>query len=369
MASLADSLKRRIALEGPLTVADYMAEVAAHPGRGVYSGDPLGATGHFITAPEISQMFGELIGLWAATVWKAMGEPDPVSLVELGPGRGTLMVDALRAAQAAPEFRSALRPFLVEISPVLKERQRHALGGAAPDVEAVWLDDLSRVPDGPRLFIANEFFDALPIRQFQKFASGWSERLVDVDPRAGGFRFIQARPGLAAAAWIGSEAPVGTWVEISPAAVTLAHAISTGIKDFGGAALIIDYGAVEARSGSSLGVVRAHAAHDVLADPGSADLSAHVDFAALRRAATEAGATVHGPVSQGQFLRQLGIESRAEVLAARNASAAPEIRSALRRLVDPTEMGTLFKALAITRDPSLPPGFERYNGVDDPLSS
>ena len=357
MATLSDSLKRRIAIEGPITVADYMTEVAAHPGRGVYSGDPLGAEGHFITAPEISQMFGELIGLWAAIMWKVMGEPSPVSLVELGPGRGTLMVDALRAASAVPEFRHALRPFLVEISSVLREQQRIALATAAPDLQVTWLDDLSRVPDGPRLVVANEFFDALPIRQFQKFAAGWSERMIDVDPDSDGLRFIQARPGAVATAWVGAEAPEGTWVEFSPAGVTLAHAIATGIKDFGGAALIVDYGD-EVRTGSSLGAVRAHAAHDVLTDPGSADLSAHVDFTALIRATREAGASPHGPVPQGEFLRQLGIEKRADALANRNVAMASDIRSGLRRLVDPTEMGTLFKVFAITRDPAPPPGFD-----------
>ncbi len=317
MGGLAGHLRRVIAAEGPITVARYMEEALGHPRLGYYMrGDPFGARGDFVTAPEISQIFGELVGLWCAVVWRAMGRPAPVLLVELGPGRGTLMADALRAvAGAAPDFRAALAVHLVETSPALKDRQRAALAEAAPR----WHRSLESVPEGPMLAVANEFFDALPVRQFERTSGGWRERLVGVDSATGVFRFQSAPrqtpeaelilPPLAAAA-------AGSIVESRPAADELAKALARRVAARGGAALVVDYGPAHSAPGDSLQAVKAHRYHDALEAPGEADLTAHVDFAALARAAGGAGARVHGPVAQGRFLSALGIDARAAKLLA-----------------------------------------------------
>lgn len=349
---LAGLLARRIAANGPITVADYMAEALGHPTHGYYrSRDPLGARGDFTTAPEISQMFGELIGLWAAVIWQQMGSPDPVRLVELGPGRGTLMADFLRAARMVPGFKQAIRLHLVETSRPLRDRQKQAL--AESGVTIGWHDDLAAVPDGPMILVANEFFDALPIRQLQRLPGGWHERLVDLaenpDGDGTGFRFVVS-PGRSAGAALldpvlRESAPVGAIAEICPAGLAISGAIGARLKAEDGAALLIDYGTARSAAGDSFQAVKAHKYHDPLAEPGEADLTAHVDFQALARAATEAGAVAHGPVEQGAFLTALGIEARAETL---KQSGARDVDAALRRLIDAREMGSLFKLLALT---------------------
>jgi len=359
MTALGALIAARIARLGAITVADYMAEAVAHPDHGYYmSGDPFGARGDFVTAPEISQMFGELIGLWCADTWQRMGAPEPVLLVELGPGRGTLMADALRAARVVPGFGAALRLHFVEISPALRTRQRETLAERAGGVAPSWHESLAQVPDGPLLLVANEFFDALPIRQFEKRLEGWCERLVTLAPDGETLAFALAPPGPWAAALLPAalrEAPPGALAEVSAPAIGIAGEIGRRLATGGGAALIIDYGHAEPRTGATLQAVRRHAAHAVLEDPGAADLTAHVDFSMLARAATEAGARAHGPVPQGRFLEALGIGARARALGeSATPDQASEIASALRRLTHPREMGELFKVLALG-DPDLGP--------------
>lgn len=315
--------------------------------------DPFGRAGDFTTAPEIAQAFGECLGLWAAVTWQAMGRPDPVLLVELGPGRGTLMADALRAiGQAMPGFRAALRLHLVEASPALRAAQARAL----PDAGATWHDDPAGVPPGPAILLGNEFLDALPIRQFVRRGNAWAERFV----RDGGFLEAPAE----AAPPLPAEAPEGAVQEVSEAARALAGALARRLAAQGGAALFLDYGAAEGGLGDTLQAMARHGPADPLASPGSVDLTAHVDFAAVAAAAREGGAAVHGPLPQGLFLQRLGLMSRAAILARSAALAgrrdqAGLILSGAERLVAAEGMGRLFKALCLCH-PALPPppGFE-----------
>lgn len=365
--ALAAHLRRRIRAEGPLTVAAFMAEALGHPEHGYYvTADRLGAAGDFVTAPEISQMFGELIGLWCADTWARLGAPAPVALAELGPGRGTLMADALRALRVVPAFRAALSLHLVETSPVFRRLQALRLGEVA---QPVWHDDVGTLPDGPLLVIANEFFDALPIRQFQKTAHGWVERCVGLVPAgddgagengeigAGGadepgFRFVlDPRPGLGRLLVPAAvrDAPVGSVVELAPAAQAIARTLAERVVRHGGAVLIIDYAYQGPRLGTTLQAVRGHRPVPVLEAPGLADLTAHVDFGALSEAALAVGAEVHGPVSQADFLLALGIEARAERLRARAGAAdRAAVDAACARLIGTGAMGTLFQVVVIT---------------------
>ncbi len=368
--SLAHHLARRILMEGPMTVASFMAEALGHPRWGYYTAhDPFGAAGDFITAPDISQMFGELIGLWAADTWQRLGMPAHLRLIELGPGRGTLMSDALRAASALPPFRQALSVHFVETSPVLRQRQRAALASHRfADGGPHWHDRLEDVPDGPAIVIANEFFDALPIRQVQKTPHGWKERLVDLDPAAPAeaprFRFVLDLVGSPGAALVPAglaTAPDGSVFESSPASQAVARVLGARLAAQGGAALIIDYGHdLGPAVGETLQAVRRHAYAPVLDDPGEADITAHVDFESLAEAAAEAGATAFGTVEQGEWLQRLGIVQRAAVLK-RTATPkqADDIDSALRRLIGTDQMGTLFKVLALTC-----PGLDAPAGFD-----
>lgn len=362
MSPLAKILIRRIARRGPLSIAEYMALALGHRRYGYYMHrDPLGTAGDFITAPEISQMFGELVGLWWVVLWQQMGAPIPVTLAELGPGRGTLMADALRAAQICPGFVAAARVHLVETSPFLKRRQQMTLAARHPALDVKWHERLEDIPaSGPLLLVANEFFDALPIRQYVRAEDGWRERKVGLGPDKHNFVFVLekvAEPmlpeGLA-----GVEN--GALVETCPEGQDLARAIGHRISRNGGAALIIDYGHSRSIPGETLQSVRRHAFHNVLDWPGDADLTAHVDFAALLAAARDMGARAYGPVPQGVFLTRLGIEARAQALITQaKIDQAIDIAAALQRLVDPTEMGSMFKVLALT-NPGLPPppGFD-----------
>lgn len=350
---LEQRLIRRILAEGPITVADYMATVLTDPEAGYYTTrDPLGAAGDFVTAPEVSQMFGELIGLWGAEVWQRQGQPARLLWAELGPGRGTLSADALRAARMVPGFAEALAPHLVEVSPALRDAQARALAGHAP----VWHAEPGALPEAPALIVANEFFDALPIRQMEKTPEGWCERLVGYDPDADRLAWALTRPSARAAGYVPAQlqdAAPGAVFEVAPAAVSLAAEFGRRVAAHGGAALILDYGRSESACAATLQAVRRHAYADVLQEPGSADLTAHVDFARLARAAREAGAELHGPVGQGAFLRGLGLDQRAEILKRQaGAEQADTIDRARARLADPDQMGTLFKALAI-----VPPGY------------
>ena len=346
-------IARRIALAGPIPVSDFMAEALGHPRLGYYrKALPLGQAGDFTTAPEISQMFGELLGAWLAERWQAMGRPSPCLLVELGPGRGVLLADALRATRAVPGFHAVLQIHLVEINEALRELQRTALPGFAP----MWHERFDDVPAGPMLLIANEFFDALPVRQFQRTPAGWAERMVGLAEDGEALRFALAPGPSPFGALLPQAAEPGASAELSPAATGLAAAIGTRLAENGGWALLIDYGRDASGPGLSLQAVRGHRGVDVLDRPGETDLSAHVDFQAVAAAATAAGARILGPVSQGDFLRRLGIQWRAETLKARaTPSQALAIDAALDRLIAPGQMGTLFRVLALGDRASTPP--------------
>ncbi len=322
--SLAAALRSDIVHDGPIPVALWMARCNAHY---YATRDPLGVAGDFTTAPEISQMFGELAGACLADVWHRAGAPQ-VRLVELGPGRGTLMADLLRATGRAG---LAAPVHFVETSPALRAAQ------AARAPGATWHDDLASVPgDLPLLLVANEFFDALPVRQLVRAPDGWRERCVGA-----GFVPVLGKP-----VPLGLDAPPGTVVETSPAATAIAAEIGARLRDRGGAALIIDYGYAGPAAGDTLQAVRAHEFADPFADPGEVDLTCHVDFTAL---AAAAGVASHGPVGQGAWLRALGIAARAAALKARATPAQGEdIDAAVARLTGDEAMGQLFKVMALT---------------------
>ncbi len=355
MTPLGDEILSIIRQEGPLPVARYMELALGHPRYGYYTTrDPLGRAGDFTTSPEISQMFGELIGLWLAQVWSDIGAPPRAILAEAGPGRGTLLADALRAARALPAFRDAIEVHLIEISPVLREAQARTL--AAAGVSPRWHDGLDGLPtDAPLLLVANEFLDALPIRQYQHSGGRWHERLVG---EAGGrLAFgLAAEPEPA----IGVSAAEGAILEVSPGSIALMRQVAGRIRDQGGAALVIDYGHAASGFGDTLQAMRGHDFVDPLAKPGAADITAHVDFAAMSAAASIPGVRVHGPVTQGDFLRVLGIDRRTErLIAGKDEARAAGIAAERDRLTDmtPRGMGALFKVLAVTVDGLSPAGF------------
>jgi NADH dehydrogenase [ubiquinone] 1 alpha subcomplex assembly factor 7 len=333
-----------------------MALALSDPEHGYYATkDPFGRD--FITAPEVSQMFGELLGLWMAQAWRDQGAPSPARLIELGPGRGTLMADALRAiSKAAPDFFAAIDVAMVETSPVLQDVQREKLR-AFPRTH--WCGSFEdALAERPVFVLANEFFDALPVRQFVKAGGGWHERMVTVE-ESGDLAFALAPMAAKALAPPPARGPgrPGDVYEISPAAIAIAGEIGRAITKHGGAALIIDYGYETGGFADTLQAMKAHRYVDVLAEPGEADLTAHVDFTALAEAALEAGAKAWGPISQGSLLERLGIRTRAEQL--QRANAKTDQQTAVARLIDPREMGTLFKALAtVPETAAMPPGFE-----------
>ena len=347
-------IKKLIKSAGPMPVWRYMELCLMHPRHGYYlSRDPLGREGDFTTAPEVSQMFGELLGLWAASVWKAMGSPPLLRLIELGPGRGTMMADALRAMRVLPPLYQALSIHLVEINPVLREKQKAALSGSR---DIAWHDTIDDVPDGPAIIFANEYFDVLPIHQVVKRETGWHERTVEIDS-TGELAFGAAPeptphfdvllPSLVRAA------PSGAVFEWRPDAEIMK--IASRVRDQDGAALITDYGHLRSDAGDTLQAIARHSFTDPLKNPGQADVTAHVDFQALVRAAEDLGARVHGPVPQGDFLRRLGIETRAMTLMAKaSPEVSEDISGALKRLVTGGRggMGSMFKVLAIS-EPNL----------------
>ncbi len=356
---LEELIKAQIADRGPMTVAEYMQLALAHPDYGYYmSKDPLGAAGDFTTAPEISQVFGELVGAWLAMQWIAMGKPE-CALVELGPGRGTLMSDILRATKHISGFHEAISVHLVETSPVLKQKQWQALARKHGDI--TWHERFSDVPEKPLLLVANEFFDALPVRQFVFDGSSWNEKHITVTDNKLAFVTPTLRGGLEPHPQhflFGSRSPLkaGMTTETCEPAEQIMREMAARIATHGGAALVIDYGYAEGH-GDTLQAVREHTYHDPLADPGTADLTAHVDFGAIARAAE--GCAVYGPVPQGAFLMRLGVAERAERLAlGANDEQVKELYAGVRRLTDPAEMGGLFKVLCITtRNSPKPDGF------------
>jgi NADH dehydrogenase [ubiquinone] 1 alpha subcomplex assembly factor 7 len=335
-------LKAQIAAQGPITLAEFMATCLLHPEHGYYTTrDPLGRAGDFITAPEISQMFGELLGLCLAQAWVDQGAPDRFILAELGPGRGTLMADLLRATQKVPGFHAAANLHLLEASPSLRAVQKQTL--AAHSV--TWTDSIDAMPDDAPLFlIANEFFDALPIRQFTRHVDGWCETIVGVaqDQLVKGYAAPVALPALAHRL---DDTKPGQVIETRPDATPIMARIGAQISAQGGAALVIDYGNWRS-NGDTLQAMRNHAFADPFAAPGQADLTAHVDFEALAQAAAPAAAT--GLTDQGALLARLGIGARAQLLSRNLSGAALENHlGATQRLTRAEEMGSLFKALAL----------------------
>jgi NADH dehydrogenase [ubiquinone] 1 alpha subcomplex assembly factor 7 len=351
VTAFADTLRDLIAVEGPITVERYMSLCLGHY---YATRDPLGAAGDFTTAPEISQMFGELIGLWMLETWHGMGRPAGLRLIELGPGRGTLMADLLRSARLMPDFLASTSVHLVETSPALRERQRAALLQAGLPV--TWHGSLADVPGGPTLVVANEFFDALPVRQFLATERGWCERLVGLDEGALAFGLKpEPEPSL--------RGPVrrGDVLEWPSAGIALAQNLARRLVQQTGAALIIDYGYWGPAFGDTLQALKHHAYADPLAEPGEADLTTHVDFHALAQAASAEKALVHGMPTQGDFLEALGIGARASALKQRATAAQAEaVDRALERLTarGAKGMGELFKVLALSH-----PGLDAVPGL------
>jgi NADH dehydrogenase [ubiquinone] 1 alpha subcomplex assembly factor 7 len=351
---LQSEIRKLIKSSGPMPVWRYMELCLMHPQHGYYiARDPLGREGDFTTAPEVSQMFGELLGLWSASVWKAMGSPSVLRLVELGPGRGTMMADALRALRVLPPLYQLLDVHLVEINPVLREKQKATLQGVR---NIHWHDSFDEVPEGPAIVLANEYFDVLPIHQVVKQENGWHERVIEIDKQDKlAFaiapdplpRFEVLLPPLLRAA------PVGAVFEWRPD--TEIMKIASRLRDQGGAALIVDYGHLRSDAGDTFQAIARHSFTDPLKAPGQADVTAHVDFQALAHGAEDMGARVHGPVTQGDFLIRLGIETRALTLMAKaSAEVSEDISSALKRLTGTGRegMGAMFKVLGIS-EPNL----------------
>ena len=337
---LTERLVGQIGTSGPLPLSRFMEQAQSH----YYAhGRPFGRQGDFITAPEISQTFGELIGVWMAVQWQAMGCPAGIVVAELGPGRGTLMADLVRAAAIVPAFMQSVRIVLVETSPALRDEQRRKLEG----ISVEWTDKAEDIPAGPLLLIANEFFDALPIEQYVRVEGAWRRRCVDHDPTAG-LVFVHGET-----ADMPFDDDDGAIRESCPEGLRIAAHLGQRLVRQGGSALIFDYGYGRSQAGDSLQAVKDHRFHPVLTEPGQADLTAHVDFEALAKAAMPARA--HGVVTQGAFLQAMGIETRLTMLArGKSTAVAQALADGVRRLIDKDAMGALFKVMAIAH-PAFPP--------------
>jgi NADH dehydrogenase [ubiquinone] 1 alpha subcomplex assembly factor 7 len=342
--SLKEKLVEHISENGPMTVADFMAACLYDPRDGYYATRPAigGASADFLTAPEASQMFGELIGLWCAHEWDALGKP-AFNWVELGPGRGVLMQDAWRATQRIEALHGSSNVVFIEMSAPLRDEQAQRV----PHAE--WALRLEDAPPGPTLLIANEFLDCLPIRQFVRGDDGWHEKLV------GTTEAKQLTFGLSAALPApDNDDEVGMVREIAPSMESLIYEIEQRLHAAPGRALFIDYGYAQSDGADTLQALKNHKHVDPLAAPGEADLTAHVDFARFAHLAQQADLAVHGPITQGQFLRALGIEYRADTLSQANPQHAERLRRELRRLTHADEMGALFKVICLS-SPNLPP--------------
>jgi NADH dehydrogenase [ubiquinone] 1 alpha subcomplex assembly factor 7 len=351
-ATLGERLRARISREGPISVADYMQACLADARAGYYtSREPIGASGDFITSPEVSQIFGELIGLWAVTVWHAMGKPRSVVVAELGPGRGTLLADASRAWRSQPEFADRVSLALVETSPVLRGVQRTTL--KVSDRPMQWCDRIEDVAEGrPLIVLANEFIDALPVRQLVRRGGDWRERCIGLDQDA---RLAFVDGNIVEDDHLPAE-PDGAIVERRPGTAALLAALAKRAAKAPLAALVIDYGHAKSGIGDTLQAVRHHRYADPLAEPGAADLTAQVDFAALKQEAEALALRTYGPMPQGEFLLRLGLlERRDRLLAIAPAEQRELISSGATRLADPGQMGVLFKVLALTSDGLAPP--------------
>ncbi|UXN68549.1 SAM-dependent methyltransferase [Devosia neptuniae] len=352
--TLPELIDMQIRSTGPMSVATYMGLCLTHPRQGYYkSADPLGAKGDFVTAPEISQMFGELVGFFFANIFQQMGSPKAFTLLELGPGRGTLMADMLRVACRVEGFRDALDLRLFETNPSLIAEQHARLEPYDPK----WIDGFDKVGDGPLLVVANEFFDALPIRQFVRGTEGWHERMVGLVDGKRAFGLSPTPIPQSAMPDAIADAEPNAVFEVGLAAGEVTARLARTISAQGGVLLAIDYGYGTTQTGETLQGVRRHAYDDVLTSPGETDLSAHVDFEAIGNVAAKAGLAVHPLLGQGQFLTRLGINDRAKALSAANPGSAADIASAKARLIAPHQMGDLFKAFCAASPGLMPPGF------------
>ncbi|MEZ5691727.1 MAG: SAM-dependent methyltransferase [Rickettsiales bacterium] len=356
--SLEEIVKRRIEEEGAINVAEFMSYALSHPEYGYYmKRDPLGKEGDFVTSPEISQVFGEMIGGWLAHSWLLLGSPEDVAMVEIGAGRGTLMADILRSTKHISGFHDAIDIHIVETSPTLRQKQWKTLAGKHERIE--WHDDIDNLPDKPLLLVANEFFDALPVRQFNLSEKGIAEIFVDVVD--GDFSFVTAEEGEVFLEIpdeilniyenrkdiLGGKKEIT--VEICEPAINIVEKMAERIGEYGGVCLIIDYGYIGGSRGDTLQAVRYHAYQKVLSNIGDNDITAHVDFQALSQAAGKYNVNIYGPVAQGAFLMRLGAGERT-VMLCRNLDNEEQkvLMSGLERIADPKEMGELFKVLAIT---------------------
>jgi len=351
---LDQQIDMQIRAGGPMSVATYMGLCLTHPSKGYYRArEPIGNKGDFITAPEISQMFGELIGFWLVNLWQQMGEPKAFTLLELGPGRGTLMADILRVACRAPGFRDALHLRLFETSPPLMAEQQARLEAYEPK----YLQNFDNFEDGPVLVVANEFFDALPIRQFVRKPDGWHERQIGLVEGKRAFGLSPTPIPAEAMPEAVAKAEFDTMLEVCFGAAEVTTQLAKVIYRQGGSLLAIDYGYGHTQTGDTLQGVRNHAYADVLEAPGETDISAHVDFGALANVARKAGLATQPLATQGEFLTRLGIGERAAALARANPGSAADIEAARARLVNVDQMGNLFKVFCAHSPGLMPPGF------------
>jgi len=345
-------IKKQIEQDGPMDIGQFMNVALGHPEHGYYmKQDPFGVGGDFTTAPEISQLFGEMIGFWVVDLWGQMGRPERLVLLECGPGRGTLMVDLLRATRKIPEFHEALSVHLLEMSPVLKQMQRVILGG----YDVHWHEGLDSVPDdAPIIVVGNEFLDALPFRQLHRTLDGWAERVVVLKDNMLAFGLQKVPQSLLDRVPLSAKSAVGDVFEFSPARVGFVGGVAMRLKAQGGAALFIDYGHMFSGAGDSFQAVKGHEFVDVLSHVGDADLTSHVDFGVLKGEVLN-HAVLSGLVTQGDFLSRLGVQQRAGVLLKQaSGQQADAIEKGLHRLVDSDQMGTLFKVF----------GFHTHNVAD-----
>lgn len=368
---LQERLVQLIRDHGPIRVGDYMSDALCHPQHGYYATrDPFGARtedgkgGDFTTAPEISQLFGELVGAWLVHAWTEIGEPSRFNLVEMGPGRGTLMADVLRVGKVRPKFLRAAKLWLIEASGRMRyaqQRTLHDLG--EPAASATWADKIDDIPPGPALFLGNEFFDCLSVRQFVRTAetteTPWRERLVGLNADGDGLAFVLGQEALPEPAGAPHGARPEDVFEVCDPGLDVVRQLSGRFAEAKGRALFIDYGHGRSGFGDTFQAVRGHRQWPVLASPGEADVTCHVDFGALARRARADGARVDGPVSQADFLKRLGLAQRLEAIAkVADAAAAADIRAGAERLIHPDQMGQLFKVMAISSAGlGEPPGF------------
>lgn len=360
MDGIAGRIADRIRHGGPVSVAAFMTEAMFDPREGFYATrNPIGAGEDFITAPAVSQMFGELIGLWCGQVWMDMGQPPDFQLVELGPGTGQMMSDVIRAGRAVPGFMDAAQIHLIEASPALKMVQGRTL--TPMGVEIGWLDRIEDIPPGPAILLGNEFLDCLPMRQAVKQKGQWHERLIGLTEAGDGFCFVMG-PQLGTDAGLVPErlraAPDGTLVELRPGDRQVVDHLAQRFADHPGHALFIDYGPAQSEAGDTFQAVHQHQKADPLEAPGMADLTARVDFEQLAHFARSGGLDVAGPALQGDWLRAMGLEVRAAALIGQAPELKTKIARQVMRLSEPGQMGELFKVMAISAQGlPKPPGF------------